>query len=48
MHSLEDIPSSMTMEVKDQLLDQKIYNKRANTTYLFLNPLKYNQINLVN
>ena len=41
----------MTTGVKDQLLDQKIYNKRAtrsDTTCLFLDPLKYNQINLVN
>ena len=31
----------MTTGVKDQLLDKKIYNKRAtcsNTTYLFLDP----------
>ena len=41
----------MTIKVKDQLLDQKIYNKRAtcsDTTCLFLDPLKYNQINLIN
>ena len=41
----------MTTGVKDQLLDQKIYNKRAthfDTTCLFLDPLKHNQINLVN
>ena len=41
----------MTTEVKDQLLDQKIYNKRgsrSDTTCLFLDPLKHNQINLVN
>ena len=41
----------MTTGVKDQLLDQRIYNKKAtrsDTTYLFLDPLKHNQINLVN
>ena len=41
----------MTTGVKDQLLDQKIYNKRAtcsDTTCLFLDPLKHNQINLGN
>ena len=41
----------MTTEVKDQLLDQKIYNKGAtcfDTTCTFLDPLKHNQINLVN
>ena len=41
----------MTTGVKDQLLDQKIYNKRAthfDTTCLFLDPLKHNQTNLVN
>ena len=41
----------MTTEVKDQLRDQKIYSKRAtysDTTYLFLDPLKHNRINLVN
>ena len=35
--------------VKDQLSDQKINNKRAtcsDTTYLFLDPLKHNWINL--
>ena len=41
----------MTIGVKDQLLDQKIYNKRAtrfDTICLFLDPLKHNQINLGN
>ena len=41
----------MTIGVKDQLKDQKIYNKRAtrsDTTCLFLDPLKYNWINLIN
>ena len=41
----------MTTGVKDQLRDQKISNKRAirfDTTCLFLDPLKHNQINLVN
>ena len=41
----------MTTGVKDQLRDQKIYNKRAtrsDTTCLFLDPLKHNWINLVN
>ena len=41
----------MTTGVYDQLLDQKIYNKRAirsNTTCMFLDPLKHSQINLVN
>ena len=41
----------MTAGVKDQLLDQKIYNKkviRSDTTCLFLDPLKHNQINQVN
>ena len=41
----------MTIGVKDQLLDQKIYNKRAtysDTTCLFLDLLKHNQINLGN
>ena len=41
----------MTTGVKDQLLDQKIYKKRAtrsDTTCLFLDPLKHNQIDLVN
>ena len=41
----------MTIGVKDQLRDQKIYNKKAtcsDTTYEFLNPLKHNRINLVN
>ena len=40
----------MTTGVKDQLKDQRIYNKRAtrsDTTCLFLDPLKHNQINLV-
>ena len=40
----------MTTRVKDQLKDQKIYSKKAtrsNTTCLFLDPLKYNQINLI-
>ena len=41
----------MIIGVKDQLRDQKIFNKRAtrsDTTCLFLDPLKHNQINLVN
>ena len=41
----------MTTGVKDKLKDQKIYNKRAtcsNTTCLFLDPLKHNQIDLIN
>ena len=41
----------MTIGVKNQLLDQKIYNKRAtrsDTTCLFSDALKHNQINLVN
>ena len=41
----------MTTGVKDQLLDQKIYNKRAtrsDTTFTFLDRLKHNHINLVN
>ena len=41
----------MTIGVKDQLLDQKINNKRAtrsDTTCLFLDPLKHNQILLIN
>ena len=41
----------MTTGVKDQLRDQKIYNKRAtlsDTTCTFLDPLKHNQINLGN
>ena len=41
----------MTTGVKDQLKDQKIYNKRAthsDTIYMFLDPLKHNWINLVN
>ena len=41
----------MTIGVKDQLRDQKIYNKRAthsDTIYMFLDPLKHNWINLVN
>ena len=41
----------MTTGVKDQLQDQKIYNRRAtqsDTTCSFLDPLKHNQINLVN
>ena len=41
----------MTTGVKDQLLDQRIYNNRAtrsDTTCMFLDPLKHNQINLVN
>ena len=40
----------MTTGVKDQLQDQRIFNKKAthsNTTYTFLDPLKHNQINLV-
>ena len=41
----------MTTRVKNQLKDQKIYHKRAtcsDTTYLFLDPLKHNCINIVN
>ena len=41
----------MTTGVKDQLRDQKIYKQRAtrsDTTCMFLEPLKHNQINLVN
>ena len=41
----------MTIGVKDQLKDQKIYNKKAtcfDTTYLFLDSLEHNWINLVN
>ena len=41
----------MTTGVKDQLRDQKIYNKRTtcfDTICMFLDPLKHNQINLGN
>ena len=39
----------MTTGAKDQLRDHKIFNKRAtrsDSTCLFLDPLKHNQINL--
>ena len=41
----------MIIGVKDQLRDQKIFNKRAtrsDTTCEFLDALKYNWINLIN